>query len=121
MTTIRRVLAQIAARGGILLFFIMALEVMIMISPFAFFFYSVFNPVFHWLGRYSATRWLIDFFLPHMILPPTLPLQIIRVLGSVLFVAGCLSFLLCALQVYLGKVLKWGVAQKGLYRHIRHP
>jgi len=30
---------KIAARGGIMVFFIMAFEVMIMISPFAFFFY----------------------------------------------------------------------------------
>ena len=29
--------------------FVMAFEIMIMISPFAFFFYSVFNPIFHFL------------------------------------------------------------------------
>ena len=40
-----RLLKKIAARGGIIAFFIMAFEVMIMISPFAFFFYSVFNPI----------------------------------------------------------------------------
>ena len=66
------ILRRIAARGGIIIFFIMAFEVMIMISPFAFFFYSVFNPILHWLQDYSATRWLTSFFLPHMILPPTL-------------------------------------------------
>jgi protein-S-isoprenylcysteine O-methyltransferase Ste14 len=112
---------SIAARGGIIVFFIMAFEVMIMISPFAFFFYSVFNPVLHWLGRYPATEWLTSFFLPHMILPPTLFLKAIRILGSVLFVIGALSFTVCALQVYLGKIFKWGIADKGLYRIIRHP
>jgi protein-S-isoprenylcysteine O-methyltransferase Ste14 len=121
MTPIRRLLAQAAAKGGIVLFIIMSLEVMIMISPFAFFFYSVFNPVFHWLGRYPATKWLTDFFLPHLILPPTLLLQGIRVIGSVLFVIGCLGFVICALQVYLGKIFRWGVADKGLYGYIRHP
>jgi protein-S-isoprenylcysteine O-methyltransferase Ste14 len=114
-------LKNIAARGGILVFFIMAFEVMIMISPFAFFFYSVFNPVLHWLESYSATRWLTGFFLPHMILPPTLFLKAVRILGSVLFVLGSLTFFICALQVYLGKILKWGIAAKGLYRIIRHP
>jgi protein-S-isoprenylcysteine O-methyltransferase Ste14 len=113
--------ARIAARGGIVLFFVMALEVMIMISPFAFFFYSVFNPVFNWLDRYAATRWLTAFYLPHMILPPTLLLQSIRVLGSVLFVLGMATFLICALQVYLGKILRRGVATRGLYAYIRHP
>jgi len=121
MTGIRGFLARAAAKGGIVLFFVVALEVMIMISPFAFFFYSVFNPVFHWLGRYPATRWLTDFFLPHMILPPTVLLQTIRVAGSVLFVIGCLAFVGSALQVYLGKIFRWGVADKGLYRYIRHP
>jgi protein-S-isoprenylcysteine O-methyltransferase Ste14 len=112
---------RIAARGGIVLFILVALEVMIMISPFAFFFYSVFSPLFNWLNQYAATRWLTAFFLPHMILPPTLFLQAVRVLGSVLFVAGMAMFVACALQIYLGKLVRWGVASKGLYRYIRHP
>ncbi|HTY24706.1 MAG TPA: isoprenylcysteine carboxylmethyltransferase family protein [Desulfomonilaceae bacterium] len=112
---------KIAARGGIIAFFIMAFEVMIMISPFAFFFYSVFNPIFAWLDHYAATRWLTSFFLPHMVLPPTLPLKAIRIGGSILFVIGLIGFLICALQVYLGKIFKWGIAAKGLYAYIRHP
>lgn len=113
--------ARLTAQGGILLFFLMAFEIMIMISPFAFFFYSVFNPVFRFLGHYPATSWLTSFFLPHMILPPTRFLVAVRVLGSVLFIAGLLAFVVCALQVYLGKILKWGIADKGLYSLIRHP
>ena len=35
---------QLAAKGAILLAFIVALEIVIMISPFALFFYAVFNP-----------------------------------------------------------------------------
>ena len=116
-----RVLERTAAQGGIIVFFIMAFEVMIMISPFAFFFYSVFNPFLHWLDSYAATRWLTAFFLPHMILPPTVFLRTIRISGSILFVAGCATFIVCALQVYSGKILKRGIAQKGLYRYVRHP
>jgi len=112
---------KIAARGGIIAFFTMAFEVMIMISPFAFFFYSVFNPIFAWLDQYAATRWLTSFFLPHMVLPPTLPLKAIRIGGSILFVIGLIGFLICALQVYLGKIFKWGIAARGLYAYIRHP
>ena len=106
---------KVATLGAIGVFFIMALEVVIMISPFAFFFYSVFNPIFHFLGQFPATRWTTSFFLPHMILPPTLFLQSLRVLGSVLFVVGFLLFTVCALQVYLGKIFKWGIADRGLY------
>ena len=56
-----------------------------------------------------------------MILPPTLFLQSVRVAGSVLFLVGLATFTVCALQVYLGKIFKWGIAAKGLYRYIRHP
>jgi protein-S-isoprenylcysteine O-methyltransferase Ste14 len=114
-------ITKVGARISIVVFFLMAFEIMIMISPFAFFFYSVFNPVFHWLDRFASTRWLISFFLPHMILPPTEFLRILRVLGSVCFVVGSLTFVVCALQVYLGKIFKWGVASGGLYLYIRHP
>jgi protein-S-isoprenylcysteine O-methyltransferase Ste14 len=112
---------RLAAAGGILVFVVMALEVAIMISPFAFFFYSVFSPFFNILAHYPATRWATRFFLPHMILPPTPFLQTVRVVGSVFFVVGFLAFTVCALQVYLGKIFKWGIASRGIYRHIRHP
>lgn len=121
MKKIKEILALIAGRGSIIVFFIMAFEVMIMISPFAFFFYSVFNPIFKWLGQYTATKWLTSFFLPHMILPPTLFLKTVRILGSAFFIIGFFTFIICALQVYLGKIFKWGVANKGLYKYIRHP
>jgi protein-S-isoprenylcysteine O-methyltransferase Ste14 len=112
---------KIAFLGAVGLFLLAALEVVIMISPFAFFFYSVFNPIFHFLSQSSYTRWTTMFFLPHMILPPTPFLQTVRVLGSIFFVAGLVTFLICALQVYLGKIFKWGIASRGLYRYIRHP
>jgi protein-S-isoprenylcysteine O-methyltransferase Ste14 len=119
--SIKEILTMLAGRGSIIVFFIMAFEVMIMISPFAFFFYSVFNPIFKWLDQYTATRWITSFFLPHMILPPTLFLKTVRVIGSAFFIMGFLTFIICSLQVYLGKIFKWGVTNKGLYKYIRHP
>jgi len=108
--------------GGILvLYFIIALEVLVMISPFAAFFYSVFNPFLLFLARSPSTRWLADFFLPHMVLPPSLLLKAIRVAGSILFVGGSLAFLVCAGQVYFHKFARRGPALGGLYRWIRHP
>lgn len=108
--------------GGLaLVYFIAALEIVIMISPFAFFFYSVFNPILLGLNGSVWTRWLTAFFLPHMIVPPTPLLVGLRVLGSILFIAGTLIFLICAGQVYLGKIFKWGVASRGLYAIVRHP
>jgi protein-S-isoprenylcysteine O-methyltransferase Ste14 len=113
--------SRAAATSAIFLSFIVALEIVIMISPFAFFFYAVFNPFLQALNQSPMTRWLTAFFLPHMIAPPDEVLRVIRILGSVFFVGGSLLFLLCAIQVYLGKLLKRGVATRGLYRVIRHP
>jgi len=107
--------------GVIVLYFIIALEVLIMISPFAAFFYATFNPVLLWLAQWPATRWLAAFFLPHMVLPPGLFLKTIRVAGSVLFVGGTAIFLVCAGQVYFHKFLHRGPALGGLYRWVRHP
>jgi protein-S-isoprenylcysteine O-methyltransferase Ste14 len=107
--------------GAAVVYFIAALEVVIMISPFAFFFYSVFNPILLGLNQSAATRWLAAFFLPHMVVPTTSLLLALRVLGSVLFIGGSLVFLVCAGQVYLGKLLKWGVAHRGFYALMRHP
>jgi protein-S-isoprenylcysteine O-methyltransferase Ste14 len=107
--------------GVILLYFVIALEVLIMISPFAAFFYAVFNPVLLVLAKWPASRWLAAFFLPHMVLPPGLFLKAIRVAGSVLFVAGSIVFLVCAGQVYSHKLIRRGPALGGLYRWIRHP
>jgi protein-S-isoprenylcysteine O-methyltransferase Ste14 len=107
--------------SAIVLYFIIGLEIMIMISPFAGFFYSVFNPFLLRLAAYPATKWLSAFFLPHMVVPPDDFLKFIRVMGSVLFVLGMAIFLVCAVQVYTHKFLRKGTALKGLYSVIRHP
>ena len=112
---------RLAARGAIALSFVVALEIVIMISPFALFFYAVFNPVLLALDRSPATRWLTAFFLLHMVISPDPALSIIRVLGSVAFVVGAAVFLACAVQVYAGKLLRTGPATRGLYAVIRHP
>jgi protein-S-isoprenylcysteine O-methyltransferase Ste14 len=112
---------RFAWMSAIFLSFIVAFEIAIMISPFAFFFYAAFNPFLLALNQSWMTRWLTAFFLPHMVVPSNDALTIIRILGSVFFVGGMLVFLVCAGQVYLGKLLKKGVAIKGLYAFIRHP
>jgi len=112
---------RFAATSAIFLSFIVGLEIVIMISPFAFFFYAAFNPFLLALNQSSMTRWLTAFFLPHMVVPPNEALIIVRILGSVFFVVGMLIFFVCAAQVYLGKLLRKGIAEKGFYTIIRHP
>jgi protein-S-isoprenylcysteine O-methyltransferase Ste14 len=110
-----------AANSAIVLSFVVALEFVIMISPFAFVFYAALNPFLLALNQSAATRWLTAFFLPHMVVPPDAFLKIVRISGSVAFLVGMFVFLVCALQVYLGKWLRPGVAQRGLYTLVRHP
>lgn len=107
--------------GLVVLYFVIGLEVLVMISPFAAFFYAAFNPVLLFLARWPATHWLADFFLPHMITPPGALLRAVRVAGSVLFVGGAAAFLLCAGQVYWSKLARRGPVVGGPYRWIRHP
>ena len=101
-------------RSSIVLYFVIAFEVLIMISPFAGFFYSAFNPVLLGLAKYPETRWLSSFFFTHLLVPPNDFLKFIRIMGSVLFVLGMVVFLICALQVYTSKFFKTGPALKGL-------
>ncbi len=108
-------------KSALVLYFVIAFEVLIMISPFAGFFYSVFNPVLLKLAGNSATRWLSAFYLPHMVLPQDWFLQFVRVMGSVLFVVGMVTFLVCAAQIYTAKFTKKGTVLGGLYSVIRHP
>ena len=107
--------------AAVVLYFVFALEIVIMISPFAFLFYAAFNPFLLTLNQTALTRWLTAFFLPHMIVPPNGFLVAVRIAGSVLFLAGLLTFLVCAIQVYTGKLLKKSTQTKGLYTLIRHP
>ena len=95
---------RFAAASGIFLSLIVGLEIVIMISPFAFFFYAAFNPFLLALNQWSMTRWLTAFFLPHMVVPPNGVLTVIRILGSVFFVAGMLIIFICAAQFYIGKL-----------------
>jgi protein-S-isoprenylcysteine O-methyltransferase Ste14 len=113
--------ARWLSTGGVVLYFVIALEVLIMISPFAAFFYAVMNPVLLALDRWPATRWLDAFFLPHLVVPPGPLLATVRVLGSVIVLAGGAAFLGCAAQVYGGKLLRRGPATRGLYAAVRHP
>jgi protein-S-isoprenylcysteine O-methyltransferase Ste14 len=107
--------------SALVLYFVIAFEVLIMISPFAGFFYSLFNPVLLKFAAHPLTRWLSAFYLPHMVLTQDGFLQFVRVMGSVLFVLGMAVFCICTIQIYSAKFMKKGAVLSGLYSFIRHP
>ena len=112
---------KLALSSAVALYFVICLEILIMISPFAGFFYSAFNPFLVGLTKYRATHWLSSFFFTHMVVPPNDFLKVVRILGSVLFGFGLVLFLTCAVQVYASKFLRRGPVVRGVYSLIRHP
>lgn len=106
-----------------MVFGVAAAEVLIMISPFAGFFYAGlrFEPLLGFLSRSPATAWLDGFFLNHAVVTASPLLELHRKAGPVVLAIGLGGFLLSALQVYGNKVLRRGVVRGLLYRFARHP
>ena len=97
-------------------------EVVIMVSPFAFYFYAAYGPTLKWLNHSAATAWLTGFLLPHAVFTTSPVLEFLRWdLGRYLFGLGLLAFFILAAQIYGAKLLGRRVVSSGVYRYIRHP
>ncbi len=105
----------------ILLYAVSALEMIIMISPAAAYFYSVYTPLFHGLEQFSATAWLPQFFLPHLAHTRMPAFRWLSILGAGLTLVGLIGFLICAAQLYYGKFIRKRLVSGGLYGRVRHP
>jgi protein-S-isoprenylcysteine O-methyltransferase Ste14 len=106
----------------ILLYTVSALEMIIMISPAAAFFYgSFYTPIFTALERSAATAWLPHFFLPHLAHTQWPAFRALSLIGAVLTLAGLVGFFWCAVQLYYGKFVRKQLVSGGLYGRVRHP
>jgi len=104
------------------LYGLVMIEVIVMISPFAFYWYSVYAPTLQGLHRWPATAWMEAFFLPHSVITTSNTLEFLRwQVGTYCFSLGILAFLFCAFQVYGGKLFRKGVVNSWIYSYIRHP
>jgi protein-S-isoprenylcysteine O-methyltransferase Ste14 len=114
---------QLGRLAALAVFGIAAAEVLIMISPFAGFFYASlrFEPILGLLSASPLTAWLDGFFLNHAVVTTSLPLELHRKAGLVVLVVGVAGFAISAVQVYGNKLLGRGVARGLLYRFVRHP
>jgi len=106
--------------GTSLAYFLIALEVLFMITPFALYFYGVYGPVLEFLASHRLSAWTVEFFLPHMVFVDD-PLLIGLSWLQALFVVGMVLFLLAAIPLYLGRLTGRGVVSVGPYARIRHP
>jgi protein-S-isoprenylcysteine O-methyltransferase Ste14 len=105
----------------ILLYAASALEMIIMVTPFAAYFYSVYTPLFHGLEQSAATAWLPQFFLPHLAHTKITLFRGFNWLGALLSLVGIVGFFACAIQLYYGKFIKKQLVSGGLYGRVRHP
>ncbi|MBI2291542.1 MAG: hypothetical protein HYU73_14665, partial [Betaproteobacteria bacterium] len=80
-----------------------ALEVVVMVTPFTAYFYSIYAPVLNWLESNPLTAWLTAFFLPHISYTGDPILTALAYLGPILFGLGLVIFFVCAYQVYSAK------------------
>jgi protein-S-isoprenylcysteine O-methyltransferase Ste14 len=106
--------------GTILAYCLIGIEIIIMISPFALYFYSVYAPFLNFLASYQTTSWLTEFFLPHMVF-----VQDPLILGisylQIFLVVGLVLFLTAAVPLYWGRFTGKGVVTFSFYSKIRHP
>ena len=104
------------------LYGLVMIEVVIMISPFAFYWYSLYAPTLQGLHRWRATAWLESFFLPHSVITTSGFLEFMRwKVGAWAFGLGLLFALVCAVQVYGTQLFKHKAATGWMYKYIRHP
>ena len=106
--------------GTSLAYFLIALEVLFMITPFALSFYGVYGPLLEFLSSHRLTAWTVEFFLPHMVFVDN-PFLIGISWLQALFVVGLALFLLAAVPLYFGRLTGRGVVSFGPYARIRHP
>jgi hypothetical protein len=64
----RKVLRHWFSRVVALVYGLVMFEVVLIVSPFAFYFYAAYGPTLKWLNHSTATAWLTGFLLPHAVL-----------------------------------------------------
>ena len=114
---------QLGRFGVLVVLGIGAAEILIMISPFAGFFYSTihFEPLLGFLSKSPLTAWVDGFFLNHSVVTRSTLLEWQRGIGTYVFALGIWGFFISAFQVYGNKITRRGVAKGLLYRYVRHP
>src|SRR5215469_8932883 len=114
----RRWLSRIVA----IVYGLVMFEVVIMISPFAFYFYAAYGPTLRWLNHSRVTAWLTGFLLPHAVFTTSSFLEFLRWdLGRYAFGLGLVAFFALAVQIYGSHLFGRRVVASGAYRYVRHP
>lgn len=105
---------------SILAYCFIGVEIIIMISPFALYFYSVYAPILNLLSSSPLTSWTTEFFLPHMVFLED-PLILAISYLQILLVIGLVLFFTAAIPLYWGRFTGRGVVTFSFYAKVRHP
>jgi protein-S-isoprenylcysteine O-methyltransferase Ste14 len=118
----KREMRRLFSRLVAVIYGLVMFEVIIMISPFAFYFYAAYGPTLRWLNHSKVTAWLTGFLLPHAVFTTSSFLEFLRWdLGRYAFGFGLMGFFLLALQIYGSGLFGRKVVASGAYRYVRHP
>jgi len=112
--------SKILLAGTIAAYCLIAVEIIVMISPFALYFYSVYAPVLRFFASSPYLSWTTEFFLPHMVFTHD-PIIVGIAYFQLLLVIGLLLFFSAAVPLYYGRFRKRGVVLFSFYAKIRHP
>lgn len=99
---------------------LIGVEIIIMISPFALYFYSIYGPVLEFFSSSPYLSWTTEFFLPHMTFPNDPVILAVSYL-QILLVIGLGLFFSAAIPLYYGRFTGKGVVRMSFYAKIRHP
>ncbi|OKY73628.1 MAG: hypothetical protein BM485_17570 [Desulfobulbaceae bacterium DB1] len=101
-------------------YILIGVEIIIMISPFALYFYSVYGPILDFFSSTPLLSWTTEFFLPHMTFPDDPAIVALSSL-QLLLPVGLLLFFSAAVPLYYGRFTNKGVVRMSFYSKIRHP
>lgn len=96
-------------------------EMLYMATPFAAFFYSVYQIPLKFLNENAVTAWLIQTILPHFVETNSNFLHFMIDAGWIMMAIGLLVFVIGFIQIYYSKFAKKGAVTGGIYNIIRHP
>jgi protein-S-isoprenylcysteine O-methyltransferase Ste14 len=112
--------SRILLAGTIVAYCLIGIEIIIMISPFALYFYSVYAPILQSFSSSAYLSWTTEFFLPHMVFTHD-PFIIGISYFQVLLIIGLILFFSAAIPLYYGRFSNKGVVLFSFYAKIRHP
>lgn len=102
-------------------YIIILFEMLYMATPFAVFFYSVYQFPLKFLNENPLTAWLIQTILPHFIETNSNFLHLLINAGWIMMTLGSIVFIIGFIQIYYTKFTKKGAVTGGIYKLIRHP